>query len=184
MGRMNDMTNDTVLPRAVCEQLRDTLAREADPNAALRHIDAARHALLGPGLLTVNLDATRPGDPPDEIQLQRGWTSNPEAYPVGGRKRKMPTPWTEHLLRRGEVFIGEGEGALAAVFDDYSTIAALGWRSVINVPLFDAGRVRATFNVLGSQARWAPAEVAAVRLLALLATPHVLRLPRPIEVDS
>src|SRR5689334_19657908 len=120
------MTNDMVLPRAVCEQLCDALAREADPRAVLAHIDAARHALLGPGLLTINLDATRPGDPPDEIQLQRAWTSNPEAYPVGGRKRKMPTPWTEQLLRRGDVFIGEGEGALAAVFDDYTTISALG----------------------------------------------------------
>ena len=39
-------------------------------------VKAGRH-----NLLTVNLDATQPDDPPDEVQLQRLWTSDPSAYP-------------------------------------------------------------------------------------------------------
>jgi hypothetical protein len=165
-----------VLPLALCESLCDALGRNPDAWQALAHIEAAREALLGPGLLTVNLDATRPSDPPGEIHLQRGWSSNPAAYPVGGRKRKLPTPWTEQLLVRGQVFVGEGDDALASVFDDHARIAALGLRSVINVPLLEGGRCRATFNVLGPCTRWRREDVAGVRLLALLATPFALRL--------
>jgi GAF domain-containing protein len=165
-----------VLPLALCEALCDALGSSPDPAQALAQVEAARQELLGPGLLTVNLDATRPGDPPGEIHLQRGWSSNPAAYPVGGRKRKLLTPWTEQLLVRGEIFIGEGEAALASAFDDHARIAALGLRAVINVPLLEGGRCRATFNVLGTHPRWQREDVAAVRLLALLAAPFALRL--------
>lgn len=163
---------------AAWERLCDALAADPEPADALRHIEAAREAMLGPGLLTVNVDASGPQDPPGEIQLLRGWSSHPAAYPVGGRKRKLPSPWTEQLLRRGEVFIGEGNDALAAAFDDFERIRSLGLQAVINVPLLENGRCRATFNVLGSGPRWQREEIAVVRLLAALARPFALRLRR------
>lgn len=165
-----------VLPLALCETLCEALVRSPDAAQALAAIEGARQALLGPGLLTVNLVATEAGDAPGEIHLQRGWSSDPAAYPVGGRKRKLLTPWTEQLLVRGEVFVGEGESALASVFDDHARITALGLQSVINVPLIEGGRCRATFNALGPRPRWEREEIAAVRLLALLAAPFALRL--------
>jgi GAF domain-containing protein len=176
VGSAGKQTADPAVLLAASERLCDALHRCEDPAAALVHIDAARLALLGPGLLTVNVDATTPQDAAGEIHLLRAWTSDPQAYPVGGRKRKLRTPWTEQLLVRGEVFIGEGEASLAAVFDDAALITSLGLRSVINVPLMSAGRPRATFNVLGTRPRWQAHEIAAVRLLALLARPFVLRL--------
>lgn len=166
---------------AASERLCDSLHRCEEPAAALAHIDAARLAVLGPGLFTVNLDATRPQDPPGEIHLVRAWTSDPLAYPVGGRKRKLRTPWTEQLLVRGEVFVGEGEASLAGVFDDAALIASLGLRGVINVPVIAGGRPRATVNVLGTRPRWQPHELAAVRVLALVARPFVLRLASALE---
>ena len=168
--------SEAVLPLAICERLCDALARVAAPAEALGPIEAAREAILGPGLLTVNLVAARPAEPGGTFQLQRAWSSNPVAYPVGGGKRKQPTPWTEQLLARGEIFIGEGEGALAAAFDDADRIAALGMRAIVNVPLLVDGACRATFNVLGPRPSWSPREIATVRLLALLAQPFVLQL--------
>ena len=56
-------SSNEVLPAAVCEQLCDALPRAVALDAALRHIEAARQELLGPGLLTVNLNATAPDDP-------------------------------------------------------------------------------------------------------------------------
>ncbi|HEY0202430.1 MAG TPA: GAF domain-containing protein [Burkholderiaceae bacterium] len=162
-----------VLPLDVCVPLCENLARAQTADTALRHIDAARVDLLGAGLLTINLDVTAPGDPPDEVQLQRWWSSEPDAYPVGGRKRKTATPWTMQLVRRAEVFVGEGPAALAEVFNDYARIAALGLQAVVNVPVLDTGRCVATFNVLGTRPRWQAHEIACVRLLALLATPWV-----------
>lgn len=163
-----------VLSLAVCERLCDELPRASTLDAALGHIEVAREALLGPGLLTVNLNATAPDDPANEVQLQRLWSSDPQAYPVAGRKRKTLTPWTRQLLMRAEVFVGEGDTALAEVFDDHALIAGLGLRAVVNVPLLEDHRCVATFNVLGTRAQWLPQEVALVRLLALLATPWVL----------
>jgi hypothetical protein len=171
-----EAVTNAVLALRVCEQLCDGLARASSPEDALGHIAVACDALLGPGLLTVNLVAARPGKPGDEFELQRAWSSNPVDYPVGGRKRKAATAWTQQLLVRGEVFVGEGEEALAAAFDDATRIAALGLKSVINVPLLSGNDCIATFNVLGMRASWRPEEIAAVRLLALLAQPFVLRI--------
>ena len=167
-----------VLPAAVCVRLCDQLSRAVSADAVLMHIEAAREAVLGRGLLTINLNATAADDPIDEVQLQRLWSSNPASYPVAGRKRKTLTPWTRQLLLRGELFIGEGDAALAEVFDDHALIAALGMRAIVNVPLLDEGRCFATFNVLGTRPHWRPQEVALLRLLALLATPWVLRARR------
>ncbi len=164
-----------VLPLGLCERLCDTLPRAASLDAALSHIEAAREEMLGRGLLTINLNATTADDPPDEVQLQRLWSSDPVSYPVAGRKRKTPTVWTQQLLRRAEIFVGEGDEALAQVFDDHALIAALGLHAVVNVPILEDGRCVATFNVLCTRPRWQPREIALVRLLALLATPWVLR---------
>ena len=164
------------LPPDVCELLVHTLPRAASRDAALQCIDRVRRQMLGGGLLTVNVDASptdaRDGD---TIELQRVWTSDAAAYPVGGRKRKTLTPWTRQLLRDAQVFVGEGDAVLREVFDDHALIASLGLRAIVNVPLLDAqGRCAATFNLLGVRPTWQPQELALVQLLALLATPWVL----------
>ncbi|MDH6590216.1 hypothetical protein M2165_000105 [Variovorax sp. TBS-050B] len=168
------------LPLAVCRALTHELPRAGGMAAALECIDRVRRQQLGEGLLTVNVvgasSVAEDGEGDDTtIELQRVWTSDPAAYPVGGRKRKAMTGWTRQLLRRGELFVGEGEAALREVFDDHERIAGLGLRAVVNVPLLDAGgRCRATFNLLGVRGVWAPGELALVELLGVLAAPWVL----------
>ena len=164
------------LPLALCRALTHELPRAGGMAEALRCIDGVRRQQLGEGLLTVNVDASPPdAAEADTIELRRVWSSDPAAYPVGGRKRKAMTAWTRQLLRRGELFVGEGEAALREVFDDHERIAALGLRAVVNVPLLDArGRCRATFNLLGTRAAWQPQELALAQLLGVLATPWVL----------
>lgn len=156
-------------------QLGQALASAKTMEEALNLINATRELILGPGLLTINLNVTSPQDRADEVQLQRLWSSDPVAYPLSGRKRKALTAWTRQLLLRAEMFVGEGDAALAAVFDDHAQIAALGWHAVVNVPLVEAGRCFATFNVLGPRPRWLPQQLEAAQRLALLATPWVLR---------
>lgn len=163
------------LPLDVCQALTHDLPRARTMDAALQCIDGVRRRLLGDGLLTVNVDASPAHDDSDTVELQRVWTSDPAAYPVGGRKRKTLTPWTRQLLRGAQMFVGEGDAALREVFDDHALIASLGLRAVVNVPLLDAhGRCAATFNLLGVRPAWQPQELALVQLLGLLATPWVL----------
>lgn len=163
-----------MLPLAACQLLCRGLPRPQSLDAALGLLNQARELALGEGMLTVNLDVTTPQDPPGQIRLQRIWSSRPDAYPVGGGKTKTLTPWSRQLLLQGEVFVGEGDAALAGVFDDHARIASLGLHAVVNVPLLRDGRCAATFNVLGTRSRWQAGEIAAIELLALLAAPQVL----------
>lgn len=165
-----------MLPLAVCELLCAGLPAAASLNDALELLNRARELMLGQGMLTVNLDVTTPRDPPGEIRLRRIWSSEPGAYPVGGGKTKTRTPWSRQLFEQARVFVGEGDAALAAVFDDHARIASLELHAVVNVPITHDGRCFATFNVLGRMPCWQAHEVAAIRMLALLAAPQLLCL--------
>lgn len=173
-----------VLPRAVCELLCDGLPQAATLDQALGLLNQARSMLLGEGMLTVNLDVTTAQDPPGEIRLRRIWSSEPGAYPVGGGKTKTLTPWSRQLLRDARVFVGEGDDALVRVFDDHARIAALDLHAVVNVPITREGRCVATFNVLGPRPQWHAREVAAIRMLALLAAPQVLAALQVLAVSA
>ncbi|SOZ18249.1 conserved hypothetical protein [Cupriavidus taiwanensis] len=148
---------------AAAHVLCDHLQQACDPGAAFDAIGAATLQALGPGLLTINAWHAGPA------QIERLWSSHPSAYPIGGRKQKGDSPWRRHLLERGEVFVGEGDAALAEVFDDVQVIRALGCTAVVNVPLCCQSRVIGTFNYLADRSAWSPAEVAALRVLAALA---------------
>lgn len=170
---MNDrdfLGSGLALPGAVCHALFHDLPRTVGFSESMTIIDDARQQLIGPGLLTVNLRCETEASPESgTIELQRIWTSDPVAYPVAGRKRKRLTPWTEQLLIRGEVFVGEGRDVLATVFEDHALISSLGLQSVINVPMFDdAGRGMATFNVLAMQPHWSESALQAAQFLAVL----------------
>ena len=162
------------LPAAVCALLCDALPRASSLDAAMSVIERVRQAMLGDGLLTVNKVSTLAAST-DEFELQRLWSSDAQAYPVAGLKRKTLTPWSRQILLRCEVFVGEGDDALVAVFDDHARITALGLHGVVNVPLVLQGRCMATFNVLGGHAKWQPTDVTLIRLLAVLATPWILQ---------
>ena len=174
MSAQNSGFEGLQLPAPVCALLCDVLPRANGLDAAMSVIDDVRQAMLGDGLLTVNKVSTLAASA-DEFKLQRLWSSSVQAYPVAGFKIKTLTPWSCQLLLRHEVFVGEGDAALAAAFDDHARIKALGLHSIVNVPLLMKGCCAATFNVLGSQANWLPREVMLIRLLAVLATPWVLQ---------
>ena len=167
-------SQDLQLPAAVSALLCDELPRAIGFDAAMSVIERVRQAMLGDGLLTVNKVCVSAASV-DEFELQRSWSSNPQAYPVAGLKRKTLTPWSRQLLLRHEVFVGQGEGMLATVFDDHARITALGLRCVVNIPLLIEGRCAATFNVLGCRAQWLSCDVTLIRLLAVLATPWILQ---------
>ena len=155
---------------ATANALCDRLQQARDPATAFDAIGAATLQAIGPGLLTINAWHAGPA------QIERLWSSHPSAYPVGGRKSKRDGPWRRQLLERGELFIGEGDAALAAVFDDVQVIRGLGCTAVVNVPLCCQARVIGTFNYLADRSAWSPAELAALRVLAALATPAVVHL--------
>jgi hypothetical protein len=105
------------------------------------------------------------------MEVERLYSTHTAAYPVGGRKAKRDTPWGRHVLSERKIFVGEGEAAIRAAFDDHATILALGLRSVVNVPLIDGESCLGTANFLRHETSLSADDVATATTLASFAVP-------------
>ena len=121
-------------------------------------IETVSAAVIGHRLFTVmRYDAARG-------EVERVHTGAPAAYPVGGRKAKKDTAWSDHVLRDMKVFRGNTPDDIRAAFDDHATITSLGLGSILNIPLVLAGRCLGTMNLLHG-AGWYTEEDEATGLL-------------------
>ncbi|MCB4824806.1 GAF domain-containing protein [Roseicella aerolata] len=138
-------------------------ARAPGPLALLRAADEVGREAMGHRLCTaMRFDAAA-------MTVQRIYSSDPLAYPVGGAKPKRDTAWGRHVLLEQRVFTGEGEAAIRAHFDDHAVIAGLGLRSIVNVPVVLRGLCRGTLNFLWAEEQVPAARVALAELLGLVA---------------
>ena len=103
-------------------------------------------------------------------ELDRIYSSHPQAYPVGARKSKRETGWARQVIQNRQVFVGEGPLEMAAAFDDQERMAALGMRSIINVPIVLPGGGLGVLNFGRNVERVMPADVTTARFLGLVAS--------------
>ena len=148
-------------------------AAAASPRALFEAIHAIAARRLNAGLVT----AMRYDEPNETVE--RLYSSNEGAYPVGGRKPKRDTTWGRQVLVERRVLVSAGDDAIRADFPDHPTIFSLGLHSCVNVPLVSGGRCVGTLNVLRAAADWSDDEVALVRALGLGALAAVLALSGP-----
>jgi transcriptional regulator with GAF, ATPase, and Fis domain len=150
----------------------ETLAAGAgkSPAALFRAIEGVATRRVGAGLVTMmRHDAAT-------SMVERLHSSNPSAYPVGGKKAKRDTDWGRKVLTEHCVLVSAGDAALRQSFDDHATIIGLGLHSCVNVPLVSEGQCIGTMNVSRAQAQWHDDEVALVRALGLAALAGVLMI--------
>lgn len=121
----------------------DAVMQNADPALAVfEQIALEAGPALGHRLFTVTrFDAAA-------MEVQRVYSSDPGAYPVGGRKRKRDTAWGRHVLIEGKPLACEGDQAIARMFDDHAVILGLGIHSSINAPVLAGGRCVGVLNFL------------------------------------
>jgi len=111
-----------------------------------------------------------------EQQVERLYSSNTQAYPVGGRKQKRDTGWSRKVLAEHRVLLSAGDEGIRESFDDHAIILGLGLHSCVNVPLVSQGQCVGTLNVLRAQAEWNADEIAVARALGLAALAGVLMM--------
>lgn len=111
-----------------------------------------------------------------EQAVERIYSSNAQAYPVGGRKTKRDSAWSRHVLVEHRVLVSAGDAMLREHYVDHATITGLGCHSCVNVPLVAEGRCIGTMNVCRPQAEWSEDELALARALGLAALAAVLML--------
>jgi len=108
--------------------------------------------------------------------VERVYSSNEQAYPVGGRKLKQESDWSRHVLIEHRVLVSAGDEAIRRHYNDHAVIFGLGLHSCVNVPLVSTGKCLGTLNVLRREAEWDDEAVALVRALGLPALAGVLML--------
>ena len=106
--------------------------------------------------------------------VERLHSSNPQAYPVGGRKLKRDSDWSRHVLVERRVLVSAGDDAIRKHYNDHETIFGLGLHSCVNVPLVREDKCIGTLNTLRPQAEWSADEIAVLRALGLAALAAVL----------
>src|SRR5262249_54276219 len=101
--------------------------------------------------------------------------------PVGGRKAKPQTAWSNQLLRDRKVFRATGPDEIRAAFDDHATILGLGLGSILNVPIAFDGRCVGTMNLCHQAGGYMADDEPTGRLLAaFLVVPLLRHGQRPI----
>ena len=106
---------------------------------------------------------------PATDEVERVYTTDAAAYPLGGRKLKRDTAWSLQVLDAGEPYFANDERGIRAAFDDAEKIIALGLGAIINVPVRHGGRVVGTLNFLREAGGYSRDDVAKALALAPLA---------------
>jgi GAF domain-containing protein len=108
--------------------------------------------------------------------VERIYSSNEQAYPVGGRKVKQESDWSRHVLVECRVLVSAGDDAIRRHYNDHAIIFGLGLHSCVNVPLVSQAKCIGTLNVLRAQAQWSEADVALARALGIAALAGALMI--------
>ena len=129
---------------------------QESPRARFRALEAVTADVIGHRLFTImRFD-------PKRNEVERVYTSMPAVYPIGGRKAKKNTAWSDHVLRDMKVFRRNDADGIRSAFDDHATIISLGLGAVLNIPVVrnpmmhqvpDGGWCVGTINLL-HEAGW------------------------------
>src|SRR5438270_9459609 len=97
--------------------------------------------------------------------VERIYSSNQAAYPVGGRKVKQESDWSRHVLVEHRLLVSAGDDAIRKHYNDHAIIFGLALHSCVNVPLVSGAKCIGTLNVLRAQAEWSDEQVTLARAL-------------------
>jgi hypothetical protein len=149
-----------------------TLSAGADAARTYAAIDALVRETVGYKLLTVLkfVEATQ--------EVERIYSSEPKAYPVGGRKQLATINKDHSLAASGEIFLAPDPDAVKAAFPDHALIFSLGVGAILNAPIRHAGRRLGTLNCCGLAGSYRPKEIEAAKVLANLLVPTLLAAER------
>jgi hypothetical protein len=154
-------------------ELTQALRSPERPPRVFRAIEALTAAVIGHRLFTVmRYDA-------DRGEVERVHSSLPAVYPVGGRKRKKDTAWSDRVLRDMQVFRANNADGIRAAFDDHATITSLGLGAALNIPLVLAGRCMGTMNLLHAAGWYTEQDEVMALLLGSFLLPVLAAEPDP-----
>lgn len=151
---------DDAATRQALDDYARAVATAPDANTAFRLAENIAADLIGHRLFTVMAFHS------ETMEVERCYSSNPERYPTGGRKKKRDTAWGDHVLTQSRHFIGYDADDIRANFNDHTTIMELGLESVLNMPIRVDGKTLGTMNLLEKANFYSEDHVLCVRMIA------------------
>jgi len=113
---------------------------------------------------------------PDSGEAERVYTSNPEAYPVLGRKQMTATPWFRQVIVGKQHYLGTTDADIRWAFADHELIKKLGCGSIINVLVTYNNQVLGTANLLHQEHHYQAQDIAdCLPFVQLLAAPFIAK---------
>jgi hypothetical protein len=145
-------------------------AASPEPRAVFAEVERIAASTLGWRLFTIlrYLEA--------DAAVERLYSSDPAAYPVGGRKPLDKITASHGAMEAGEPFLAATKQEVRQAFFDHELIFSLGISAILNLPIRHAGRRLGTVNVCGEEGMYGPAEVTSGQILAGLLVPSLLAI--------
>lgn len=143
------------------------------PEMTLEEAAAAAQDRLGAVLFTVTVIL------PGHEEISRIYTTHPDVYAVGGRKRLDPSGtspvWRETVVAGQRPFVGPDRAAVRDFFVDWETIESLGCGSIINTPVVSGGETIGSINFLAGEGVMTEDAVPEALAITAAVTPAVAR---------
>lgn len=139
------------------------LAAKGQPNHFFDHLADALKDAVGFRLFTLLVV--------DGTEVARIYSSDPEAYPVSGRKKMQSSPWGDHVLIGHKAWLGRTQDDIKWAFYDHDLIASLGCGCCINIPVIYDGTLLGTMNLLDQEKRYEESHVEIASQFAPLVIP-------------
>lgn len=110
----------------------------------------------------------------DGTAVERVYSSDEQAYPVGGRKQLSSISMNHAEMDRGQVFLAANRDEVKQTYPDHELIFSLGITAIMNAPIHYQGRRLGTLNLSGVEGGYGDADKANARILAGLLAPALL----------
>ncbi|WP_321812537.1 MULTISPECIES: GAF domain-containing protein [unclassified Burkholderia] len=151
-------------------QVADELGRTASAEVQWSLISRLAESVFGYSLLTGLVYL------PEPRLMRRIFSTDEAVSPVGGFKSTGKGPWSARVLDQGLPYIGSNENDIHAVFSEAELLISQGLHSVLNLPIWCAGSVIGSLNLLHHRNAYDHVEERLIQLVSCICTPTFLLL--------
>jgi len=108
--------------------------------------------------------------------VERVYSSDEKAYPVGGRKPLDKLQQTHTAMQDGSIHLAATRAQVREAYFDHELIFSLGITAILNAPIRHAGQRLGTVNLCGEEGMYDDASANSAKIIAGLLAPVMLRL--------
>ncbi|RQZ41127.1 GAF domain-containing protein [Burkholderia sp. Bp9099] len=119
----------------------------------------------------------------DQRLMRRIFSTDETVSPPGGFKATGKGPWSARVLDQGRHYIGNNEADIRSVFSEAELLIERGLHSVLNLPIWGAGSVIGSLNLLHHRHAYEHTDERVMHLVSGICAP-VFLLAKEVEQEA